>query len=177
MPVQIALLRGINLGPARRVPMGELRALLGMAGYASVRTYLQSGNVVLESDATPDQLAAELEEQLGSRFGFAVPAIVRTRQELGEVLARDPLGEHVTDPRRYQVTFLAGEPPAQLVAQARAAAQAGEEVAVVGREIYTWHPHGVARSDLAKLISGRQVGGTSRNWNTVKALFALAGDS
>jgi uncharacterized protein (DUF1697 family) len=172
--VKIALLRGINLGPARRVPMAELRAMLDKAGYASVRTYLQSGNVVLESDATPHQLAAELEERLRSRFGFAVSVIVRSRDELAEVLTRNPFGERVTDPRRYQVTFLAAKPPAELAARLKAAAQGAEEVAVIGREIYTWHPDGIARSDLAKLVVDRRLGGTARNWNTVTALFELS---
>ena len=175
MPTHVALLRGINLGPARRVPMGELRALLCKAGYGSVRTYLQSGNVVLESDASPEQLAADLEEQVSSRFGLVVPTIVRSREQLGAVIARDPFGERVTDPRRYQVTFLASKPPAELAARAQAAAQAGEEVEVAGREIYTWHALGIARSDLAKLLSDRRIGGTARNWTTVRALFALAG--
>jgi uncharacterized protein (DUF1697 family) len=62
----------------------------------SVRTYLQSGRVVLESDSTPERLAADLEAQLSARFGFAVPALIRTREQLGEVIARDPFGPRVT---------------------------------------------------------------------------------
>jgi uncharacterized protein (DUF1697 family) len=173
--VQIALLRGINLGPTRRVPMAELRALLTDAGYGAVRTHLQSGNVVLESEAAPDALQAQLEEQLAVRFGFQIPVIVRSRGELGEVIARDPFGGRVTDPRRYQVTFLASEGSTELEARLRAVANGGEEVAVIGREIYAWHPDGIARSDLAKLVADRRTGGTARNWNTITALWQLAG--
>jgi len=172
--VQIALLRGINLGPARRVPMAELRALLDSAGYRAVRTHLQSGNVVLESDVTPVALQAQLEEQLAARFGFPVAVIVRTHAELGEVIARDPFGARVTDPRRYQVTFLASDGSAGLEARLRAVAKEGEQVAVIGREIYAWHPDGIARSDLAKLVADRRTGGTARNWNTITALWQLA---
>ncbi len=175
MPVQIALLRGINLGPTRRVPMAELRALLTDAGYGAVRTHLQSGNVLLESEAAPDALQAQLEEQLAVHFGFQIPVIVRSRAELGEVIARDPFGARVTDPRRYQVTFLASEGSAALEARLRAVAKGGEEVAVIGREIYAWHPDGIARSDLAKLVADRRTGGTARNWNTITALWQLAG--
>ncbi len=175
MPVQIALLRGINLGPTRRVPMTELRALLTGAGYGAVRTHLQSGNVLLESEAAPAALRAQLEEQLALRFGFQIPVIVRSRGELGEVIARDPFGARVTDPRRYQVTFLASEGSAELEARLRAVAKGGEGVAVIGREIYAWHPDGIARSDLAKLVADRRTGGTARNWNTITALWQLAG--
>ena len=175
MTVQIALLRGINLGPARRVPMAELRALLTDAGYGAVRTHLQSGNVLLESEATAAALQAQLAEQLAVRFGFQIPVIVRSREELGEVIERDPFGARVTDPRRYQVTFLASEGSAELEARLRAVAKDGEELTVIGREIYAWHPDGVARSDLAKLAADRRTGGTARNWNTVTALWQLAG--
>ena len=169
---QIVLLRGINLGPARRVPMAELRTLLEGAGHGAVKTYLQSGNVVLEHAAS----AVELEQQLAARFAFAIAVIVRSRDELAEVIARDPFGERVSDPRRYQVTFLASHAPAALEGRLKEVAQAGEEVVVIGREIYAWHPDGIARSDLAKLVADRRTGGTARNWNTLTALLGLAGD-
>jgi len=172
---QVALLRGINLGPARRVPMAELRALLDSAGYGPVRTHLQSGNVVLESEATPGALTAALEALLAGRFGFEIPVIIRSRRKLEQVIARDPFGARVTDPRRYQVTFLASEGSAELEARLRAVAKCGEDVAVIGREIYAWHPDGIARSDLAKLVADRRTGGTARNWNTITALWQLAG--
>ncbi len=174
MPTQIALLRSINLGPARRVPMAELRALLTAAGYSAVRTHLQSGNVLLESDAAPDALQAQLEEQLAGRFGFQIPVIVRSRGELEQVIASNPFGARITDPRRYQVTFLASEGSAELEARLRAVAKPGEDVAVIGREIYAWHPDGIARSDLAKLVADRRIAGTARNWNTITALWQLA---
>ena len=175
MVVHVALLRGINLGPARRIPMAQLRALLSAAGYANVRTHLQSGNVVLESASTPDALAAELEAQLASAFGFEVPVVVRSRAELADVIARDPFGALADDPRRYQVTFLTSAPPPGLEATLAAAAVAPERVVLSGREIYAWHPNGIARSELAKLLADRRagVGGTARNWNTVTALLTL----
>jgi len=172
--VQIALLRGINLGPARRVPMAELRKLLTDAGYGAVRTHLQSGNVLLQSEASGAALQVQLEEQLAVRFGFQIPVIVRSREELGKVIERDPFGARVTDPRRYQVTFLARKGSAELEVRLRAVAKGGEEVAVIGREIYAWHPDGIARSDLAKLVADRRTGGTARNWNTITALWQLA---
>jgi uncharacterized protein (DUF1697 family) len=170
MPAQIALLRSINLGPARRVAMGELRALLDAAGYGPVRTYVQSGNVVLRGETTE----TELEALLAERFGFEIPVILRSRAELEQVIARDPIGALVTEPRRYQVTFLRADAPADLEQRARAVALPGERVVVIGREVYAWHPEGVARSKLALLLADRKIGGTARNWITLLALVAMS---
>src|SRR5204863_8053061 len=70
---RVVLLRGINLGPNRRVPMAELRELFATADFADVRTYVQSGNVVLSSDAPPQELADQSERLIAERFGFDVP--------------------------------------------------------------------------------------------------------
>src|SRR2546421_4664363 len=116
MATSVLLLRGINLGPNRRVPMPELRRLLTDAGFEDVRTYVQSGNVVLDSELDPDELAATTSKLIGDRFGFEVPAVVRTGDELAAVLARNPLRDVVTNPKRYQVSFLSGEPDPDAVA-------------------------------------------------------------
>jgi uncharacterized protein (DUF1697 family) len=173
----IALLRGINLGPSRRIAMGELRSLLSERGYGPVRTHLASGNVLLHSDAAPEELARELEQQLADAFAFDVPVVVRSREELADVVSRNPLGTPAAaDPRRYQVTFLSQAPSADLVARIDAAATAPEQVAVSGREVFAWHPAGIISSPLAKLLAGPRLGvpATARNWNTVTALLRLA---
>jgi uncharacterized protein (DUF1697 family) len=178
MPVHIALLRGINLGSARRVPMGELRERLTGAGYGDVRTLLQSGNVVLSSPAKPDGLAAELEDRLGDWFGFAVPVVVRSAEQLAAIVARDPLGDVATDPKKYVVTFLAGKPDAKFVRSIAGGDHEPERFAAHGRELYTWHPNGIQKSKLARLVTDERLGVTSsgRNWATVTKLLELASD-
>lgn len=173
---QVILLRGINLGPNRRVPMAELRALLIQAGYDNVRTYVQSGNIVLESDATAAELETDTGRLISARFGFDVPVVSRTAQELASVVKRDPFGALVTEPKRYQVSFLDREPAAALAKALEALAAESEAVAVKGREIYAWHPEGVARSKLwNKLASGGLgVTATARNWRTVCTLLEMA---
>ena len=157
--------------------MADLRALLGEAGFGDVRTYVQSGNVVLSSALAPGELAGHCAGLIEERFGFPVPVVVRTRDELAEVVARDPFGEVASNPKRYQVTFLA-EPLTSSVVERVAELQAEpEQVVVLGRELYTWHPDGVARSQLwAKLSSERWLGvtGTARNWTTVTTLLGMA---
>jgi uncharacterized protein (DUF1697 family) len=178
MARQIALLRGINLGSARRVPMARLREVLTDAGHGDVRTLLQSGNVVLTSGLKPDRLERELEKQIAAEFGFDVSVLVRTRDELADAIERDPLGKVADDPKRYMVNFLSGEPGPQ-IADALEAVDAGPDRFVIsGREIYSWHPDGLARSDLAKALADRRLGvtATARNWNTVTKLLALADD-
>src|ERR1700683_974052 len=107
---QIVMLRGINLGPARRVPMAELRALFSEAGYEDVRTYVQSGNIVLRSTATAAELERDATRLISERFGFDVRVIVRTRTDLARVVKRTPLGEVADNPKRYQVSFLSAKP-------------------------------------------------------------------
>lgn len=175
MSRQIALLRGINLGSARRVAMARLREVLTEAGHGDVRTLLQSGNVVLTSRLRPDRLERELERQIAAEFGFDVSVLVRTRDELADVIERDPLGHVADDPRRYMVNFLSGEPGPE-VAEALAAVEGPDQLVISGREIYSWHPNGLARSDLAKTLADRRLGvtATARNWSTVSKLLALA---
>jgi uncharacterized protein (DUF1697 family) len=174
---QIVLLRGINLGPRNRIPMPALRELFTSAGFDDVRTYLQSGNVVLSSDADSERLAQECERRIAHAFGLNVDVIVRTRDELAGVVGRNPLAEVAVNPKRYQVTFLQSELMREVVDELTALAVAEEEQLIaVGRELYAWHPEGVARSKLGTRLAGRGLGvkATARNWSTTTNLLAMA---
>jgi uncharacterized protein (DUF1697 family) len=174
---QVLLLRGINLGPNRRVPMAELRALFTEAGYGDVQTYVQSGNVVLGAPAGPDDLERAAQRLISERFGIDVPVVARTRDELAAVVALNPLGEVATNPKRYQVSFLAAEPDPGVVTRLQAAAIGDERLVAHGRELYAWHPDGVARSKLWNALAGTGLGtvATARNWTTVTTLLEMAG--
>jgi uncharacterized protein (DUF1697 family) len=177
---RILLLRAVNLGPHKRVSMPDLRALLGEAGFGEVRTYVQSGNVVLTSRASPAKVGAEAERLIAERFGFDVDVIVRTGDELAEVVARNPLADVAVDPKRYQVSFLDGEPDSEVVERISGLAADGERVVAIGRELYAWHPAGVARSKLWATLAapgGLGVRATARNWITVTTLLEMAGES
>ncbi len=170
------MLRGINLGPRRRVPMADLRALFAEAGYEDVRTYVQSGNVVVESTLKPAELERETAKLISERFGFDVPVVVRTRRQLAAVVKLNPLAEVASAPKLYQVCFLADKPPAAVVRALEETAVGDERVVCHGREIYTWHPDGVARSKLATSLAGKELGvATARNWTTVNTLLEMTG--
>lgn len=156
--------------------MADLRDLLTGLGYGDVRTLLQSGNIVLASEASPAQLERELEKQIAATLGVDTQVIVRTRDEIAAVIEHNPLADVADDPKRYQVSFLSAEPHREVVRELATVDVAPELVAIRGREIYAWHPEGIQRSPLAKLISDRRLGvtATARNWNTVTKLLAMA---
>jgi uncharacterized protein (DUF1697 family) len=172
----VVLLRGINLGSRNRVAMPRLREVLDAAGFDDVATYLQSGNVVLSSAKNADDVRRECERLIAKELGLEVDVVVRSRAELAKVVERDPLGKVATSPKRYQVSFLAARPPAGLKARLATAAAEDERFVIAGREIYAWHPEGVARSKLWALLAGKQLGvrATARNWTTVTKLLELA---
>jgi uncharacterized protein (DUF1697 family) len=172
---QIVLLRGINVGRRNRIAMPALRELFLTAGFADVQTYLQSGNIVLSSDLTEEQLAATSSRLIRDAFAFEIASVARTRDELAAVVALNPLGGIAVDPKRYLVTFFSEEPEVRGVERVRALAREPEELFAAGRELYGWHPAGIARSKLWNAIAAGGLGGTStsRNWATVTALHGL----
>ena len=175
-PVQVVLLRGINLGPRNRIAMPKLRDALSDAGFDDVRTYLQSGNVVLSSGLSAAKLEDKCSRLIKKQFGLDIDVVVRTRNQLAKVVELDPLGDVAKDPKRYQVSFLDGKLTREIVKKLDAAAHESERFVVRGREVYAWHPSGVARSKLWALLAGRGLGvtATSRNWTTVTKLLELA---
>ena len=160
MPSRIVLLRGINIGSRNRIAMPELREALADAGFDDVRTYLQSGNVALSSRAAPKTVVRKYEALIAERFGLEIAVVVRTRDELAQVVKRNPLGKVAKDPKRYQVSFLDRKPDRAVVQKLAALAAGDEQFVADGRELYAWHPSGVARSKLWAALAGRGLGFT-----------------
>jgi uncharacterized protein (DUF1697 family) len=176
MPRQIVLLRGINIGSRNRIAMPELRKLLEGAGFEDVETYVQSGNVVLSSTSSPEKVAETCRKEIARRFKLEIAVVARSRNDLAKVVRRNPLGDVAADPKRYQVSFLDGKLDAEVANKVKAGAVEPEQVVIAGREIYAWHPEGVARSKLWALLAGKGLGvtATARNWTTVTKLLELA---
>jgi uncharacterized protein (DUF1697 family) len=176
VPTHIVMLRGINLGKANRIAMGALREALTAAGFEAVRTYVQSGNIVLDSKLGEARVCAQVSALLSDQFGINSPAVGRTAAELEATIAANPFpNEAAEQPKRLQVTFRSEPVTDELLESLTARASGSEKVAGIGRELYTWHPDGIARSKLAVGLTGKPtVAATARNWSTVLALLELA---
>jgi uncharacterized protein (DUF1697 family) len=176
MAQHIVLLRGINLGSRNRIAMPALRTALEEAGFHDVRTYLQSGNVVLSTAAKADAVTHGVRRLIAQEFGLDIAVVTRTRAQLARVVERNPLAKVAKNPKRYQVSFLDAKPSAAVVRQIEETAANDERVVVDGREVYAWHPDTIARSKLWALLAGQSLGvtATARNWTTVTKLLELA---
>lgn len=174
----VALLRGINVGRARRIAMSDLRAVVESLGHTAVRTHLQSGNVVLTTPRrmAADTLARELEAAIAAQLGHDLDVVVRSRDDVEAVVALDPLRAVVTDPSRYLVAFLGQAPAATLGARLADAAREPEAVELHGREVYLWCPDGVHLSKGWKSVDTAGAVVTARNWNTVTRVLELLDD-
>ncbi len=173
----IALLCGINVGQ-RRMKMAHLVALLERAGYSNADTYLQSGNVAVNSRKSLDSVALHLRELIQDEWGFDVPIVMRTRQEIEFVLAADPFSEIADDPARYSVLFFDEAPSSEPFDAVHRAAFEPEVFELRGRELYVWLPGGTGRSPLMREFGRAKYaaaggGATMRNWRTVAALRDL----
>ncbi|MFC5803398.1 DUF1697 domain-containing protein [Streptomyces formicae] len=176
------LLRGINVGGHRKVPMAELRALLTELGHGGVRTYLQSGNAVFTSaERDEDALASGIGRAIEQHFGFTVDCIVRGGPYLRGVMDDCPFPAAELEGRQLHVTYLS-EPiaPARL-APVDAAAFLPEEFRLGERVLYLYAPDGLGRSKLAEALARpslfKGIVATTRNWNTVAKLAELTAET
>nr|WP_298133236.1 DUF1697 domain-containing protein [uncultured Pseudoxanthomonas sp.] len=175
MTTFIALLRGINVGKAKRIAMADLRALLGDLGYTDVATLLNSGNVVFKaSKGTPKKLAADISAAIATRLGIEVPVIVVSARELALIAGENPFANTADDPSRLLVAFVAD---ANVLAAMSAIAPhvvAPEQFHIGTRAAYLHCASGILESKAAEALLGK-VGkaATTRNWATVQKLQAL----
>jgi len=167
MNTYVALLRAVNVGGTRKLPMAELRVMCEEAGFGAVRTFIASGNVVFESAQTAAQVAAALESRLHAYAGKPVGVLVRTGAEMAAVLARNPFASEA--PNRVVAIFLDAPPPGD--ALEHASGRKDEACALGEREIYVHYGDGMADSRL-KIPAARH--GTARNMNTIAKLAGMA---
>ena len=174
MTVYVALLRGINVGGKRKVPMADLRTAVAEAGGRDVATYIQSGNVVFRHPSEEKRLTPELEAAIAATAGFDVPVTLRTADELGAVVGACPFP--TSEPTQLHVSFLDEVPPADAFDAVDRAAFAPEDFAVIGREVFLHLPNGIGRTKLVQALRlYTRHPATTRNWRTVVTLHELAG--
>ena len=180
MSLVAVLPRGINLGARNKVSMPVLRTVLAEAGFVGIATYVSSGNIVVEAgDRTPDEVAETVRSLVAGRFGVDVLCVARTREEVDATVAADPLGDLPgvgATPAQHSVLFLPHPPDPDALARLDPEALLPERVALVGRDLHTWHPEGLQSSRLDNQLSRLGIVGTARNWRTVLRLQEMLAD-
>lgn len=172
---QVALLRGINVGRAKRVAMADLRALVEELGYRDVRTLLNSGNVVFTASHGTARSSTRIEEALAARLGVRARVIVLTAAELAAIVAGNSLHHAATDPARLLVGVLADPADRSRLEPLARQDWAPEILALGTRAAYVWCADGILAGRLFEAV-GRALGDavTTRNWATITKLHALA---
>ena len=172
----VAFLRAVNLAGRNKVPMAELRALLEAAGYDGVRTYIASGNVLLDGPAGRAGLGAALERLVADSFGVTTTVILRKPRELAATVEAHPFGAETSE---THVAFLASRPAKAAAARLEAVDPGADRALLAGADVYLRLPRGVhgSRLSVARIESLLGVPATLRNWRTVVKLAELAAEA
>ncbi len=179
MQTIIALLRGINVGGKNRLRMADLTDLLAELGLRHIQTYIQSGNVLFQSE-DPDlaHLADQISRLVGDRCGFTPSVLLLTAQALTEAAAHNPFPAAEAEPKSLHLFFLATAPTNPDLAEMARIKTPTEQFSLLGNVFYLHAPDGIGRSKLAakaeKLLG---VNATARNWNTVAKLISMTANA
>ena len=176
MITYICFLRGVNVGGNKLLKMAELKLLFDSLKLRDAKTYLQSGNVVFRSDETDRAvLMRRIEEGIRKKSGMEVKIILRTTDELREVIAANPLPPEDRNPSGLVVAFLGGPIAETAKAALTSLKIPSEELHFAKQELYLYFVESMARSKLAAALTEKKLGVnvTARNWNTVNALLKM----
>lgn len=174
----ISMLRGINVSGQKKIKMEDLRALYESLAFTNVQSYVQSGNVVFDSNETNRAaLTARIEAQIERSFGYAVSVFIRDGSDFQRIIDGNPfLARETTDLKRLYVTFLYRPVGEAALSALAVPAGSADQFAVADDAIYLYCPDGYGTSKLSNTFFERKltVPATTRNWNTVNALVAMA---
>ncbi len=175
MPRFVALLRGVNVGKAKRVPMAELRDLLAALGYTEVATLLNSGNAVFTSQGRSETAhAGFIRDALARSFHVDVPVIVKSAREIAAIQAENNLASVRADPSRLLVAFAASAADLKSLAVVVPLIEPPEKFQLGKHAAYLWCPNGILQSRAAEALLGKAGrAATTRNWATVAKIAAL----
>ncbi|MFZ0389362.1 MAG: DUF1697 domain-containing protein [Calditrichia bacterium] len=172
MPTYIALLRGINIGGHNKLPMADLKKLLREFGLKRIRTYIQSGNVVFDSEETDKPgLAEKIRVAVNQKHHFAPQVMLLSREELSRAISANPYPEAEEAPKSVHLYFLSAKPENPDLEKLEKLKRSSEHFALQGRVFYLQAPEGIGRSKLAAAVEkALGVPVTARNWRTVRKL-------
>ncbi|MED0680930.1 DUF1697 domain-containing protein [Aneurinibacillus thermoaerophilus] len=180
MAIHIAFLRGINVGGKNKIKMADLREALGKLGLSRVQTYIQSGNILFESDEDEATLRQRIEQEIEKVFGLSIIVIIRTSAELKKMIANLPFSDkQIAEAEASSVgeclyvSMLLHEPNAERIEKLKAV-DSNDQFRIVGRDIYLLFHQSIRNSKLAIQVEKLSVPTTTRNWKTIKKLVALS---
>jgi len=179
MTTYISMLCAINVGGQKKIQMEALRSLYAGLELGNVRSYVQSGNVVFDSaEPQATALAGRIEAQVEQAFGLAVLLFVRGVPDFQRIITANPFLKANTDPTKLHVTFLYSPPSQAAVSSLSIPAASGDQFLFGEQEIYLFCPNGYGKTRFSNDFFERKlsVPATTRNWNTVNALFDLANE-
>jgi uncharacterized protein (DUF1697 family) len=177
MTIIISLLRGINVSGQKKVKMLDLKALYESLGFNDVTTYLQSGNVVFQSDVPLAELPTMIVQGVEETFGFSTDILVRTIDDWRTLIERNPFGEDSrVDRSKLYFTLLAETPPQSSINALNEIETGPDHYHLDGQTIYLHCPNGYGRTKISNNFWERKlkVRATTRNWKTVNQLLVLA---
>nr|WP_321227009.1 DUF1697 domain-containing protein [uncultured Psychroserpens sp.] len=169
----IILLRGINVGGHKKVAMAELRDLLAKTGFEAVKTYIQSGNVILQSKEDKNEIESKVKAAIQSHFGFDVPVLARTRVELEQIFDACPFSEEKKENSYF--VLLSKIPNAELIDEVMKITYENEEFHIIDDCIYFYSSVGYGNSKFNMNLFEKKLGvkATSRNFKTMVKLIAM----
>ena len=173
MATRILLVRAVNVGGAK-LPMAEFRDLLSALGGENVRTYIASGNAVLDVASDPAAFDRAVEKALTERYGYFREVISRTPDELQTALDMHPF--EVAEQKYSYIAPLSAAPSAEAIERAREVPTGDDQWEVIGDDLHIRYANGAGRAelDMNKVLKRLGVAGTARNLNTVQALIEMA---
>lgn len=169
----VALIRGINVGKAKRIAMADLKELVESLGYRDVATLLNSGNVVFSGAAKGDA-AARIEKAIAAKAGFSARVLVLSASDVATIAEENPFGKLATDPSRFLVTVPNDPKALRLLAPLTKERWEPDALALGSRAAYLWCPSGILKSPVLEAVSrALRDECTSRNWATMAKLLAM----
>lgn len=172
--IYFALLRGINVSGHNMIKMAELKRMFEEMGFGKVKTYINSGNVLFESEDSEESLQPRIEQEILNTFGLTISVILRTSSEWERIMATCPFSmEALTEGQSIHLTLLRSTPTQEIIGATPAVDQRNDEYLVDGREIYFLYRQSILNSNLPKKFL-KLVPQTARNWKTIMKLAVMA---
>lgn len=175
----ISILRGINVGGHRRILMADLKVLYKDLGFINVRTYIQSGNVFFDTkkNENPKELVFVIGQKIKEVYGFEVPIIIRTGEEINKAIANNPFLPS-EEPEKLFLTFLDQLPSDERLSIIKMIDHTPDKFEIIGDNIFGFCAGKYSNSKLTNQFfeSKLKVHATTRNWKTVKQLAILASE-